>query len=42
METRQKMVKKSKNAMLEMPEYFTHDELMKEFGLIKNSRMNNT
>jgi hypothetical protein len=26
------MVKKSKDAALEMPEYFTHEELMQMFG----------
>jgi len=32
MEQKQKMLKKSKDMILEVPEYFTHEELMDQFG----------
>ena len=32
MAAKQKMVKKSKEMILEMPEYFTQEELLKQFG----------
>ena len=32
MEEKQKMIKKSKDMILEVPEYFTHDELVEHYG----------
>jgi hypothetical protein len=32
MEQKQKMIKKSKDMILEVPEYFTHDELVEHYG----------
>ena len=32
MEQKQMMIKKSKDMILEVPEYFTHDELMEHYG----------
>lgn len=40
MEATQKLVKKSKGMVLEMPEYFTHEELQNEFGKNRNRLRN--
>jgi hypothetical protein len=32
MEQAQKMIKRSKDMILEVPEYFTHDELAQHYG----------
>ena len=38
MDAKQKMVKKSKDMILEMPEYFTQEELIEQFGRKKKDQ----
>jgi len=36
------MIKKSKDMILEVPEYFTHDELIELYGKRKKEHVDNT